>query len=149
MSKKKLRIPSLRLHKATNQGFVELGGRRYYLGVWGRPGTEEAYRRKIAQWVDSNGHLPEHPTRLTIAQLCGAYSHHCHSYYIRPDGTPSHEIQAVNSALRVLRELYGTTRAERFGKRGGMRRGCGSVGEGAERGWRLHFRSGHLLYTNG
>ena len=35
------RVPKLRHHKGSGQGFVELNGRYVYLGVWGLPETEE------------------------------------------------------------------------------------------------------------
>ncbi len=43
------RIPKLRLHKATKQGFVEIQGRRLYLGRHDLPETHERYARLIQE----------------------------------------------------------------------------------------------------
>jgi hypothetical protein len=44
MAKKKPhRTPSFRLHKASGQGYVELNGRRIYLGRFDRSDTKQRY----------------------------------------------------------------------------------------------------------
>jgi hypothetical protein len=48
--RKKQRIPSLR--QCNNRGFVELNGRRIYLGPWDASETQEAYNREIAVWSE-------------------------------------------------------------------------------------------------
>ncbi len=47
------RIPSFRLHKPTGQGFVEIRGRRRYLGRYDKEETQQKYRQVIADegWV--------------------------------------------------------------------------------------------------
>ena len=42
--------PSLRLHKASRQGFVELNGRRVYLGRHDLPETRQRYHQVLAEW---------------------------------------------------------------------------------------------------
>jgi len=49
----KRNIPSYRLHKASGQAFVELGGRRIYLGKHGSKASREEYERQIAEMVVS------------------------------------------------------------------------------------------------
>lgn len=44
-------IPSYRLHKATRQAIVTLGGTMFYLGVYGSSESREEYDRKIAEWL--------------------------------------------------------------------------------------------------
>ncbi len=41
------RIPSLRLHKPSNQGYVRLDGQMLYLGRYDEPQTQERYNRLI------------------------------------------------------------------------------------------------------
>jgi hypothetical protein len=41
------KIPKFRIHKATRQGFVELSGKRIYLGRADRPATKQKYHQLI------------------------------------------------------------------------------------------------------
>lgn len=50
-------LPSLRLHKASEQGVVTLNGRDFYLGDRTSPDCEERYNALIARWI-SNGRRP-------------------------------------------------------------------------------------------
>ena|GEM_PF-4833356 len=56
-SRRSNRIPTLRHHKASGQGFVELNGKRHYLGVFGLPETKERYARTLAEWL-AHGRRP-------------------------------------------------------------------------------------------
>lgn len=47
------RIPKLRHHKASDQGYVQIEGRFVYLGRYDAPETAEAYHRLIAEWLRS------------------------------------------------------------------------------------------------
>ena len=47
--------PKLRHHKASGRGFVELNGRRIYLGRWGDPETQERYHKVIVPSEVYNG----------------------------------------------------------------------------------------------
>ena len=49
-----VRIPKYRLHKASGQALVQIGGLRTYLGKHGTQESRERYRRLIAEWL-SNG----------------------------------------------------------------------------------------------
>jgi hypothetical protein len=59
--KRPKRTPKLRHHKGSNQGFVEIDGKRRYLGVYGRASTEQAYHRLIAEWLANGRRLPAEP----------------------------------------------------------------------------------------
>ena len=50
-AKKTPHHPKLRHHKPTGQALVELCGRRFYLGRYGKPETEERYHRLVAEWL--------------------------------------------------------------------------------------------------
>ena len=109
---------SFRHHKASNQGYVELNGRRIYLGKWGAPATEQAYHRTVAEWLSSGGCLPEVLGEgLFVAQLAERYWDHCLEYYRTPDGRPSGELSPVRCALRYILALYGDTFVVDFGPR--------------------------------
>ena len=69
MTKKTKRVPSLRRHKARNLGFVELNGRRIYLGRYDEPQTEQKYHRLIAEWVENGRRLPVAQDEVTIVEL--------------------------------------------------------------------------------
>ncbi|MHC4746693.1 MAG: hypothetical protein ACYS18_05135 [Planctomycetota bacterium] len=55
ITQKTNRIPSLRHHKATGQGFVALNDKRHYLGRYGLLETKEKYDRLIAEWLVCEG----------------------------------------------------------------------------------------------
>ncbi|MEE9296080.1 MAG: site-specific integrase [Phycisphaerae bacterium] len=109
------RTPSLRHHKATGQGFVELNGRRMYLGVYGRRETQERYHQLIAEWIANGRELPIAPDQITVVEMVARFWKHALRYYRRPDGAPSDEIGNFRIALRPLVSLYGNTEAGRFG----------------------------------
>jgi integrase len=68
------RTPSYRHHKGSDQGFVELDGRRIYLGKWGLPETEERYHRSISEWLANGRRLRVDPHEITVAELAAAYA---------------------------------------------------------------------------
>ena len=54
----KRNIPNYRLHKATGQAFVELGGRRFYLGKHGSKASKEGYEQRIAEYLANGRKMP-------------------------------------------------------------------------------------------
>lgn len=111
------RVPSLRHHRASGQGFVELDGRRIYIGVFGRTETERKYHRLVAEFLANGRHLPVAREHLTIVELISRFWSHCVEYYRHRDGTPTDEVSSFRLALRPLRELYGETPAAEFSPR--------------------------------
>ena len=59
-AKSSRRTPSFRHHKATGQGFVELNGRRIYLGRFDRPETRQRYHQLVAEWIANGRQLGVH-----------------------------------------------------------------------------------------
>jgi len=106
----------LRKHKATNQAYVILDGKRKYLGRHDRPETLERYHRTIAEFQASEV-LAEHASAITVAELLVHYLEHCETYYRRADGTPSPGMEGAILAVRPLKKLYGNTAAAQFGPR--------------------------------
>ncbi|MEM6256838.1 MAG: tyrosine-type recombinase/integrase [Planctomycetota bacterium] len=109
------RTPKLRHHKASNQAFVEIEGRRRYLGVYGRPATEQAYHRLIAEWLANGQRLPIAPEQITVVEVIHRYWEWAKVHYARPDGSVSREVDNYRSALRPVRRLYGDVPAVDFG----------------------------------
>ena len=60
----KTNIPTYHHHKATGQAFVELGGRRFYLGKHGSKASREEYERKIAEHLSNGRKLAPTQTNL-------------------------------------------------------------------------------------
>lgn len=112
---KKRRVPTLRLHKPTNQAFVEIDGRRHYLGVHERPDTIQAYHRLIAEWIAGGYRLPVPQDQITVMEVADAYAKWAESYYLGRFGEPSQENTRIRSALRPTIELYGNVAAIQFG----------------------------------
>jgi hypothetical protein len=62
-------VPSYRLHRASGQAVVNLGGKDIYLGQHGTRESQTRYEQLIAQWLASHRHLstpggPEPATSL-------------------------------------------------------------------------------------
>lgn len=116
MSSQESPVPKFRRH-ATGQAFVQLNGRRIYLGRFDRPESREKYHRLIAEWLSNGRCLPHDDDDLTIIELVEQYWQHLLGYYVRPDGSRTSEPGAIRLALRPVRELYGRTPAADFGPR--------------------------------
>lgn len=103
------RIPSYRKQRCKgrpDRAFIEVHGRRHYLGIYGSRESQEAYRRYIAEQYANGEQLP---SDVTLTELCAQYWKVLESTNQRP---ANHR-----SSLRILRELYGQTAAVDFGPR--------------------------------
>lgn len=111
--------PKYRHHKGSNQAFVQVKGRRHYLGVWNSAASKEAYARFLAETTVASiaSAAPTASRHLTIDELCAAYLDHADVYY-RKNGQPTRSIEEVHAAIRILVELYGETAAADFGPLG-------------------------------
>ena len=110
------RVPSYRMHKASQQGVVTLGGRDHYLGKHGTPSSRRAYNQLIAKWLASGRALTTDETHLTVIEAVARYWHFATGYYSK-DGRPNTEAANIKVALRFLRRLYGDDPADTFGPR--------------------------------
>jgi integrase len=108
------RTPTLRHHKASGQGFVEIEGKRIYLGRFDLPETHQKYHALIAEWLSNGRKLPVPPDEVTIVELIAAFWAHAQIYYRHPDGTPTSELGNFNDALEPLKRLYGHSLAAEF-----------------------------------
>lgn len=112
------RTPAYRCQKAKPypRAFVELGGKRVYLGRWGTPESREAYHRTVAEWFASGGRPRVEPTDVTVTEIAAAFWEHAQRHYRRADGTPvPGSVDGYRHALAPLTRLYGSTQAISFG----------------------------------
>ena len=63
----KTNLPSYRLHKASGQAFIELVGRRFYLGKHGSKASREEYERRLAGYLANGRKLPPTQTKTEIS----------------------------------------------------------------------------------
>lgn len=107
------RIPSYRLHRATGQAVVTLGGKDHYLGRHGTPESRAAYDRTIARWV-AGGRRPDAATTgPTVAEVLLAFWDHATAYY-RKDDRPTSQLSVVKAACKGAKELFGPEPAAEF-----------------------------------
>ena len=115
--------PKYRQQKTQNgaRAFVELGGTRHYLGIYGSAESRARYGRLIAEW-ESNGRTitpmkdGSMPADLTVTELISAYWKHAEGYYVK-NGRQTDEVLCLKAAFRPLEETYGDTPAGEFGPR--------------------------------
>lgn len=109
-----LRVPKYRRHKPTGQAVVTLCGRDIYLGKHGSAASREAYNRHIAEWMQNDGRPPAREHVATVTEVVVAYTEFATGYY-RKDGKPTNEVRMVKAAVKIVRQLYGRSRAVDFG----------------------------------
>lgn len=111
----KRRVPSLRRHKASGRGYVELNGRHHFLGPYGAPETQQRYERILGEWLAHGRRLPVEKDVITVVELCALYLNHAQSYYRALDGSPTKSMDGVRQALKVLKDRYGYSKVSDFG----------------------------------
>src|SRR4051812_31110634 len=110
-------VPKYRKHKASGQAFVELNGRRHYLGPHGSKTSRDEYDRRIGEWLQ-NGRATKpvngESGSLLVVELIAAYLNFAKCYY-RKDGRLTSEYTAVLHAMSPLKQLYGRKPVSEFG----------------------------------
>ncbi len=121
--KKNSHQPKLRFHKHSNRAYVELSGKRVYLGKWDDPKRDHTYHSLLAAW-ERNGRVYPFPAtvtppppgdELTVVEVCAAYLDHAERYYVQKDGTPTGQQGRVKAALQGVQDLYADLPATQFG----------------------------------
>ena len=111
----KTNIPNYRLHKATGQAFVELGGRRFYLGKHGSKASREEYERRIAEYLGNGRKLP--PTRTKTGISCRELAVHflewAEGYYVK-NGEMTGTFFHCRNAISLLVKHYGHESVDNF-----------------------------------
>ena len=108
------RIPRYLLHKPTNRGYARFDGHFIYFGSYNSAASIEAYNRCVAEWIQHGGRLPAAQNAATVAEVVVAYTEFATGYY-RKNGEPTDELRLIKVALKIVRELYGRSRAGEFG----------------------------------
>jgi integrase len=123
MARRSRRIPSYRLHKPSGKAVVTINGHDHYLGPHDSPESKQKYAKLIQEWTANQdrpaaeGTVAEAPADLTINELVLAFWDHAKAYYVKADGSPTGEQQAIKYSLRPLAQLYGDEPACEFGPR--------------------------------
>jgi integrase len=118
-------IPKYRRHKQSSQAVVTLpdgiGGRRdVLLGKHGTAESRAEYARVIAEWEANARRLPPRSAAgfapdLSVNEVALAYWNHAVVYYGFDKDPASGARYNLRDVLRLLRRLYGHTRAADFG----------------------------------
>ncbi|HKQ48604.1 MAG TPA: site-specific integrase [Phycisphaerae bacterium] len=111
------RVPKFRIHKATQQAYVELSGKRFYLGFHEAPEAKRKYHAMVAEWMANGRQLRVAQDQITVKELIARYWLHAERYYRNSEGQLSRELDNIRDALRQVKELYGMARAVEFGPR--------------------------------
>jgi integrase len=129
-SQRRIRVPSLRLHRASGLAVVTIRGRDIYCGAFGSPEADSHYRRVIADLVASGPEVVRHhglprpggrqpafskpaATTISVSELLLAYIEYAEGIYL----PPSRETEIIKRACRTVRELFGEIPAIDFGAR--------------------------------
>jgi integrase len=111
------RLPKLRRHSTRNLGYVELAGKRLYLGPWGAPETTNRYYELMATWMPTERRRPVAPppaeraaAELTVVELAVRFMEHAAGYY-----GPSSSLHTYKAAIRHWRAVAGAERVADFG----------------------------------
>jgi integrase len=107
-------LPAYRFFKPRNLAFVDVAGKRHYLGPYGSPESREKYDRIIAEYLASNRNPVPETTETTVADLILAFMDHANVHYRRRDGTPTREADNFREALKPVLRIYGETPARNF-----------------------------------
>jgi len=108
----KRNIPTYRHHKASGQAFVELGGRRFYLGKYGSKASREEYERRIAEYLANGRQLPPTLTKtgITCQELAVRFLEWAEEYFMNQPKSFVH----AKKALGFLVTHYGRESADNF-----------------------------------
>jgi integrase len=111
----KTNIPNYRLHKATGQAFVELGGRRFYLGKHGSKASREEYERRLAEYLANGRQLPPSLTKTVIScqELAVHFLGWAEECYVK-NGKPTETFGHVQRAVAKLVLHYGNGSVNSF-----------------------------------
>jgi hypothetical protein len=119
MSSNTVSVPKYRHHKGTGQAFVQVQGRRHYLGKWDSPRSKERYAAFVAELAvcPTAATLlppPSPVSPITVVELCAAYLDFAEVYYVK-NGRLTSQVHIIRQAVRTLNGLYGHTPAADFG----------------------------------
>lgn len=109
------RVPKYRHHKATNQAYIEIKGKRIYLGVHGTPKSRKKYADKLTELNSGGGPaLQMSPGCTTCAELVDAFTDYAEERYVK-NGKQTTEVRSFATAVASVIDLYRDLPANEFG----------------------------------
>ena len=99
---------------ASDLAFVEVAGRRHYLGPHNTPESLEAYQRFVAEWRANHGQVVPKGGVTTVMELLHLFLKHAEEYYRDPEGRLGKEYENHLPAIQVLRTACGRVRVVDF-----------------------------------
>lgn len=121
LTRAELRVPKYCHHKPTDQAYIFINGKRFYLGKYGSEDSHKKFDQILSEWIAQGRQLAETPdrplgssTQKTVAEIAAAYWSHAQGYYRKPDGRQTSEIWSIKQMLKVVKRLYGKLPAEEF-----------------------------------
>ncbi len=99
----------------TDLAFVELDGKRVYLGPFGSQTSRVQYDQIVARWLAAGRDVDRATSALTVTELLARWLYWAKTHYRRPDGESTGKLASLLPAMRTLRHLYGNTRVDDFG----------------------------------
>lgn len=116
MPRLKNALPKYR-HHASGQAVVTIGRRDIYLGKHGTRASKEKYSRVLAEWLASDRPATlATSAEITVTEVCAAFLGFARKHYVKR-GQVTSEVAGYKVLIRLLKELYGSTKAAQFGPR--------------------------------
>jgi len=101
-------IPAYRRQRRKNRAdvaFVELAGKRHYLGEYGSDASREKYGRLIAEYQAGGNRAPVEADAITVVELIARYLSYADRYYRRPDGQRTSEYAGITASMKPLKAV--------------------------------------------
>ena len=96
-----------------DRAFVEIDGRRHYLGTYGSEASRQRYDLLVGEWLAGGRQFAPQPEQITVAEVLAAFIRHAKAYY-DPAGA---ELANFVLAMKPLKQLYARRLAADFGPR--------------------------------
>jgi integrase len=110
--------PKYRRHKASDRAFVELDGKRFYLGAFGSPDSKAKYNQLVGEYLLADRSVPaslgQDSAQVSIIEICLDYVRRARVYYQKA-GEPTAEYALVKTVLKRFRAECGHLQAADFG----------------------------------
>lgn len=109
------RTPGYRLHKPSGLAFIEIRGKRHYLGPHGTADSRRKYTKLLTEYLSVGDAIePIVKSQFTVNQLVAAFLDFADKRYQKND-EPTTEVRAYETVAAVVAELYGDEPAAEFG----------------------------------
>ena len=112
-SPRRRKTPSYRRQRkkdGNDLAFVEIDGRRHYLGPYETAASRERYHRLVAEWEAAGGLLPAAPEEISVVEVANHFLKWARGYYVK-HGKVTDEPENIALAVRPLLRLLGAAKA--------------------------------------